>query len=281
MTKICFLFTILTSVFIHAQNKLNDSITAATSLSLLNANLLYQDYNSASCYTNGDYIKGVDEDDILYIQGVFLCEEKYLNKKKYYLKVFYNDKIGYVEADKDNIMFYRQNKISVSDFLIKFTNLSEGDKESLKENGLFLSKYSYLKKKEGHLNYIRGYEKYGIALVKANAYEEYSLTGARFKILNTSKKTIKYITFNFFGENPVEDRVGKNMIRKGIGPVESYAYGSWDFDSVWLTDTVEYLNLISIQIQYMDGKIKTIPYNKNLWIDENKLYEVETMLSEN
>lgn len=280
MTKIGFLVIILTSVFIHAQNKLNDSITAATSLSLLNTTLLYQDYNAESCYTKGDYMKGVSVDDILYVQGVFLCEEKYLNKKKYFLKVLYNDKIGYVEADKDNIMIYRQNKISVSDFYIKFTNLSEIDKESLNENGLLLSKYSYLKKKESLLNYLTSYEKYGIALIKANAYNDYSITGARFKILNMSKKTIKYITFTFFGENPVEDRVGKNMIRKGIGPVESYAYGSWDFDSVWLTDTVEYLNLLSIQIQYMDGKIKTIPYSKNLWIDEDKLYEVETMLSE-
>ncbi|CAA7195295.1 hypothetical protein [Chryseobacterium potabilaquae] len=93
-------------------------------------------------------------------------------------------------------------------------------------------------------------KKNGIAIISAYPTEDYSFTGAEFKILNFSKKTIKYITFYFYGKNAVKDRVGINMSRKGIGPVESLATATWSFNNVWLTDIVQTLKLISVNIIY-------------------------------
>lgn len=91
-------------------------------------------------------------------------------------------------------------------------------------------------------------EKFGITILKANPTEDCSMTGADFKIFNFSKKTIKYITFNFYGKNAVNDRVSSNLSRKSIGPVNHLATGVWSFHTVWLTDIVQTLKLISVNI---------------------------------
>ncbi len=116
-------------------------------------------------------------------------------------------------------------------------------------------------------------EKYGLGIIKYNVVSDYSSTGASFAIYNPSKKTIKYIWFSIAGENPVGDLVAitKGVFYKtlkGIGPVESNGIAEWSFDYVWLTDVVEYLKISTIKIQYMDGSMKTIKYNKNMYIGE-------------
>ena len=128
-------------------------------------------------------------------------------------------------------------------------------------------------------------EKYGIGFIKYNATEGYSSTGAHFEIFNPSKKTIKYIWFTFAGENAVEDLVKmKNgtyyTTVKGIGPIESYGIGSWSFEYVWFTDIIQYLRLSTIKIQYMDGSLKTVKYNKDMYIGEDAYYQLEKVLNE-
>ena len=116
-------------------------------------------------------------------------------------------------------------------------------------------------------------EKYGLGFVKYNATSGYSSTGATFKIFNPSKKTIKYIWFTVAGENAVEDLVRLSngnyyTTLKGIGPIESYGFGSWEFEYVWFTDIVEYLRISTVKIQYMDGSVRTIKYNSGMYIGE-------------
>lgn len=122
-------------------------------------------------------------------------------------------------------------------------------------------------------------EKYGLGFVKYNATSGYSSTGASFKIFNPSKKTIKYIWFTVAGENAVEDLVklpGGNYYTtlKGIGPIESYGFGSWEFEHVWFTDIIEYLRISTVKIQYMDGSVRTVKYNENMYIGEKALERV-------
>lgn len=122
-------------------------------------------------------------------------------------------------------------------------------------------------------------EKYGIGFIKYNATSGYSFTGASFKIFNPSKKTIKYIWFTVAGENAVEDLVklpGGNYYTtlKGIGPIESYGFGSWEFEHVWFTDIIEYLRISHIKIQYMDGSVRTVKYHENMYIGEEALERV-------
>lgn len=116
-------------------------------------------------------------------------------------------------------------------------------------------------------------KKYGVAILKAFPIEGNSTTGARFKVLNLSKKTIKYITFNFYGENAVNDKVlykkgAYNVNIKGIGPVPELQVGEWNFDYVWNTNIVEYLTLNNIVIQYMDNSIKTIKVTGEMYIED-------------
>ncbi len=115
-------------------------------------------------------------------------------------------------------------------------------------------------------------KKYGIGIIRYYPTEHYSSTGASFSIFNPSKKTIKYIWFTVSGENAVGDLVktskGYYKTLKGIGPIEPNNIAQWSFDYVWLTDTVEYLNISTIKIQYMDGTFRTIKYNDNLYIGE-------------
>lgn len=102
-------------------------------------------------------------------------------------------------------------------------------------------------------------------------FEQLLFVRVRFNVIAKSQKTIKYITFNFFGKNPVDDRVGANVSRKGIGPVESLGTGKWSFDNVWLTDVIETLKLLSVNIIYMDGTAKTIPITDKYWLDQEDL----------
>lgn len=123
-------------------------------------------------------------------------------------------------------------------------------------------------------------EKYGLGFVKYNATSGYSSTGASFKIFNPSKKTIKYIWFTVAGVNAVEDLVKLSSgsyytTLKGIGPIESNGFGSWEFEHVWFTDIIEYLRISNIKIQYMDGSVRTVKYNENMYIGEKALERVD------
>ena len=131
--------------------------------------------------------------------------------------------------------------------------------------------------------YISSFDKYSIGIIEAVPIINNSFRGARFRIINTSKKNIKYINFNFFGKNTVDDKVlykngSYNVIRKGIGPIETYEVAMWEFDNIWLTDIVEYLTLSSINIIYTDGTNKNIKMNQNLWFDIVKLNYFDKLL---
>ncbi|WP_185288015.1 hypothetical protein [Chryseobacterium lactis] len=115
-------------------------------------------------------------------------------------------------------------------------------------------------------------KKYELGIISYYPTDNISATGASFKILNLSKKTIKYIWFTVAGKNAVEDLVKSDgsfyKTLRGIGPVEPHAGGSWSFDYVWLTDIIQTLKISTIKIQYMDGTFKTIKYNEEMHIGE-------------
>lgn len=137
--------------------------------------------------------------------------------------------------------------------------------DSFRQKALGLGIQLHLKKLEEALKWLKGTSASGLAIYKRQVYDESEYTegtGIEFELLNTSKKTIKYITFSFTGYNAVDDRVitaGAAMkTRKGIGPIEPDNSAAYTFEYVWHTDIVEYVRLNSIKIQYMDGSIKTL-----------------------
>jgi len=111
------------------------------------------------------------------------------------------------------------------------------------------------------LDWIKSTAPQGLVLLKRQVYDESEYTdgtGIEFEFINSGKKSIKYIWFNFTGYNAVDDPVLGMKTRKGIGPIEPEESGSYTYEYVWHTDIVEYARLNSIKIQYMDNTFKTL-----------------------
>lgn len=116
----------------------------------------------------------------------------------------------------------------------------------------------------------------GIGVLDFDIYSmgEYSdALGVNFEVLNSSKKTIKYITVNFSGYNAVDDPVpafGKKVItRRCIGPIESWNSGRYTFDYVWYNNITEYVAIKSLVVEYMDGTKRTFTGKNVEVIDED------------
>ncbi|GAB3428059.1 hypothetical protein [Niabella aquatica] len=110
------------------------------------------------------------------------------------------------------------------------------------------------------LEYVDKLRPRGLAIIDYRAYDESEYTGGtgfRVKVLNLSKKTIKYVTFNITGRNAVDDAVSTKT-RRGIGPIKPDETGSYEFEYVWFTDIVEYIKINSITLQYLDGTSKVV-----------------------
>ncbi|HBC21894.1 MAG TPA: hypothetical protein DC009_07485 [Porphyromonadaceae bacterium] len=141
-------------------------------------------------------------------------------------------------------------------------------KDAFLDNAKAFSLYFYAAEaekdaKERH-NKLQAITNRGLVVLEAYPYDmgQYlNSTGMTFKIGNTSNKTIKYITFNAVGYNPVDDPIpnyGKYTVTgRGIGPIEPYTTASYDFDFTWFTDLVEYLKVKSIKVEYTNGTVRT------------------------
>ena len=86
--------------------------------------------------------------------------------------------------------------------------------------------------------------------------------GFRIEVLNTSKKRIKYISFNVSGFNEVDDRVPTyrgeySRVLKGVGPVEIGASGAWEFETIWSDSSFYSGKINSITVEYFDGSKRT------------------------
>lgn len=120
---------------------------------------------------------------------------------------------------------------------------------------------------EKALKALRATSALGIALLDSSVYdvsEHTEGTGFRVEVLNTTKKTIKYVTFEVTGLNavndPVRDRLRQTstMRLRGIGPIEPDGSASYEEDYMWHTDVVEYHRINSVRVEYMDGTTKSI-----------------------
>ena len=108
-------------------------------------------------------------------------------------------------------------------------------------------------------------------------------TGLEFKIVNLSKKSIKYAIFNVGGLNAVGDPVrsrisgSTTVTLRGVGPVERGEIATWRKDYMWMTDLVETFRLASVRIEYMDGTAVDIPGRS---VKVASVEEVELLSSE-
>lgn len=117
--------------------------------------------------------------------------------------------------------------------------------------------------------------KFGVALLDASIFDvsEYTEgTGFRATVINSGKKTIKYVTFSVVGLNAVGDAVqqyrrGPSVLR-GIGPIEPGASATYSKDYMWMTDIVESFRIASIKLEFMDGTSRTVSDTKGIRLSE-------------
>lgn len=83
--------------------------------------------------------------------------------------------------------------------------------------------------------------------------------GLDFAIFNPTKKKIKYVVASMVAINGVGDVMSYEKICRGIGPVDSYHYGSWSFDDVFHdpNDVIDDLR-VYFRVIYTNGTSKTV-----------------------
>ena len=190
--------------------------------------------------------------------SILLIGDKLNVRETDYYKAIMDGKAFFVKCSDVTIAESYAEKL---DSLINASNEIRDDFfETAKHYGHFISLNNRLEK----LKTFHSYAKNGLVILECRPYDmsEYTEgTGMSFELLNSSNKTIKYITFNFIGYNAVDDPVtsrGKSLItRRGIGPIGPDETASYDFEYVWFTDIVEYGKIHSITIQYKDGSTRT------------------------
>lgn len=226
------------------------------------------------------------ESSLLFVYDIIKLKDGYTSDDSYFLKIAFDNKTKYLSLKNTDVNILNKDLgVSVVDLYAFFNSVSEEYRNNIKAKALLFSKALALKKKKELLDYFEKFNKSKIGIITAQPYENYGFTGARFEIINFSKKTIKYITFKFHGLNPVDDKVylGKNMLtvsKKGIGPVEYLETGSWEFEYAWSTDIVEKMVLKSMDIEYVGGSKLTVLMNDNLYFEEDifeklKIYSIE------
>lgn len=172
-----------------------------------------------------------------------------------YYKGVLDGKAFYIPANK--VYLPEEARLKV-DTLI---NSSQAVRNEFFEFTKALSYYSHYQKLMNAINTVKGFASKGISIPSWGVYDmsEYTDgTGIHFTFHNPTNKTIKYINLGFVGYNAVDDRVGKVMSKRCIGPIEPDETASYDFEYAWYTDIVEYAKITSLSVQYKDGTTKVV-----------------------
>ncbi len=94
--------------------------------------------------------------------------------------------------------------------------------------------------------------------------------GIKFSVFNPTHKTIKYVIANMHAVNKFNDRMSYDQRCRGIGPVDSHDYGSWDFNDVFddENDVIDDL-MVSFTVVYTNGTSKLIRW-KDAYVSDFK-----------
>jgi hypothetical protein len=186
------------------------------------------------------------------------CTPRYGTPKDY-IEVLYDGKTFYVEKADIVLAPDRARELAQrsSDDIAEFV----GDWQAV-------SKRTTLAAKKAVLDKLDRSATQGITIVDASIFDvsEYTEgTGFSVEVYNSSKKIIKYLTFQVIGLNAVKDPVRHRMTRqttvtlRGIGPIAPAGTAAYRKDYMWFTDVVQYFNLVSVKVEWMDGSSRTIP----------------------
>lgn len=97
----------------------------------------------------------------------------------------------------------------------------------------------------------------GLAILSFSVNGEGSFTGAEISFWNRSKKIIKYIHVTLQAYNSVDDLISTKTV-KGVGPIEPNSNGSYNWEEIFYSNVVDYLQIGAIKIEFMDKSIVTL-----------------------
>ena len=152
-----------------------------------------------------------------------------------------NTRIAAIERAREKA---RQDSIAA----VRRREQARRDSIDYAEHAGFVSKYANIGLIISNIEMTRGTNSDGVAT-----------KGIKFTVFNPTHKTIKYVIVNVHAVNQFNDRVSYNERLRGMGPIASHEYGSWDFNDVFTdkNDIIDDLN-VSIQVEYTNGSTKTV-----------------------
>lgn len=202
------------------------------------------------------------------VAGRYRCQPSY-GEAKDYLVAYYGKQRFFVENSAVFMLEEKQAALPELDDQI----LAKLDFSVLEEEG---EAYRHLAEMEA-LKAFDAPARHGVSVLDFSVYDESEYTeatGFKLRVFNPTKKTIKYIRVDLVGMNavddPVRDRYAGSAIKRvrGIGPIAPQSTGSYTFENLWFTDTVEWPKLVSLRVDYMDGSSKTIKNLKLVQVDQ-------------
>lgn len=206
------------------------------------------------------------------------CTSRYGGKKRDFFEVLYAGKTRFVPED-DVFLPPEQAK--------RFAELEPAQVEASAEDWKLTSLVARKTQLQKAMKALDATGKYGVALLKASIFDvsEYTEgTGFKATVYNSTKKTIKYITFTVVGLNAVGDPVRGGFARstpaptlRGIGPIEPGESGTYSKDYMWTTDVVQSFRISSIKLEYMDGSSKVVSDVKNIRLSAQ---DYETLMAD-
>ena len=208
--------------------------------------------------------KGKIEAGIFYLEDYILCRNG--ADRKFIYKI--NNGVQSYFVDVNEVSFISKEKSS--DEAMVFFSTLQPDEKILYQNELnnFITEFQEYRndmaaeeEEEPIRESISEMLKNPLVIYDYAFTSNYSI-GFRIEILNTSKKRIKYLSFNVSGFNEVDDRVPTyrgeySRSLRGVGPVEVNGSGSWEFETIWSDNSFYSGRINSITVEYFDGSKRT------------------------
>lgn len=212
---------------------------------------------SSDDLTPSDYVREGD---------TFFIGDRITVRGKDYYKGVLDGKAFYIPATK--VKLSQEGKMKLDSLI----NSPQEVRDAFFEFAKALSYYGHYTKLDKAIKTVQGFAAKGISIPSLGVYDmsEYTDgTGIRFTFHNPTNKTIKYVNIGFVGYNAVDDRVGRTISKRCIGPIEPGETASYDFEYAWFTDVVDYAKMTSLSVQYKDGTTKVVAKPSSVvWSDD-------------
>lgn len=217
--------------------------------------------NIKSYSWTSDY-KTAPADELMFVGGSL-----YVRGTKF-LKMIFNGKAFFMKADDIKLSQEGTAKLD------SLENASNEVQELFWHKTLFLNQSLYFKRLDEALKEVASYSKYGLAIKSWRVYDESEYTdgtGINITFLNPTEQIIKYISITFQGYNAVDDKYGRPVTKRCIGPIGPKETASYQFEYVWFSDVIEYAKIRSITVTYKNGTTKTISNPNPIMLTDNIL----------